>query len=36
MSVRFSLKKDPRSLTPEVREGRILRTVGVKLQLLPG
>jgi len=36
MSVRFTLKKDPRALTPEAREGRMLRSVGVKLKLLPG
>lgn len=36
MTVNFVLKKDPRALTPEKREGKILRTVGVKLQLLPG
>lgn len=36
MSVRFQLKRDPRALTAEKREGRLLRTVGVKLQLIPG
>ena len=35
MTVRFSLKKDPRALTPEAKEGKLLRTVGVKLRLLP-
>lgn len=36
MSVRFELKRDPRALNAEKREGRVLRTVGVKLQLMPG
>ena len=36
MTVRFVLKKDPRALTAEKREGKVLRTVGVKFQLLPG
>jgi hypothetical protein len=36
VTVRFVLKKDPRALTAEKREGKVLRTVGVKLQLLPG
>lgn len=35
MTVRVVLKKDPRSITPEVREGKLLRSVGVKMRLLP-
>ena len=35
MTVHFALKKDPRALTPEKREGKLLRSVGVKLRLLP-
>ena len=34
MTVHFVLKKDPRALTPEAHEGKLLRTVGVKLRLL--
>jgi hypothetical protein len=36
MTVHFTLKKDPRALTPAAREGKLLRSVGVKMQLLPG
>lgn len=36
VTVRFVLKKDPRALTAEKRDGKVLRTVGVKLQLVPG
>ena len=35
MTVHVVLKKDPRSITPEVREGRLLRSVGVKMRPLP-
>ena len=35
ITVRVVLKKDPRSITPEVREGKLLRSVGVKMRLLP-
>jgi hypothetical protein len=34
LTVHFVLKKDPRALTPEAREGKLLRSVGVKLKLL--
>jgi hypothetical protein len=34
LTVHFALKKDPRALTPEAREGKLLRSVGVKLKLL--
>jgi hypothetical protein len=36
VSVHFVLKKDPRALTPAPREGKLLRSVGVKMQPLPG
>ena len=36
MTVHFTVKKDPRAITPAAREGKLLRSVGVKLQLLPG
>jgi hypothetical protein len=34
LTVHFTLKRDPRALTPEAREGKLLRSVGVKLRLL--
>jgi hypothetical protein len=34
MTVHIAMKKDPRALSPEPREGKLLRSAGVRLKLL--
>ena len=36
MTLHFTLKRDPRAMIPGPREGKLLRSVGVKLQLMNG